>query len=727
MCVIHRLSEPVERPWLADRTLPASIEPIAWRNRMLRKLLVLVALVALALPAGTLAAPEKATSATGYAIVTLADAPLATYEGGTNGLERTKPIRGRLDPTSPAYRAYERFLANERANYRAHLAQRVPQAQIVAEYDTVLNGFAIKLNGASLASLANHPKVKAVDGSWLYRPTMNVSVDLISAPAVWASLGGQEEAGEDIAVGIIDTGIRDDHPFFACKDEIPHKVFAAGVAGTGDDIVFNHGTHVAGTVGGCVTTLTEGPLQDTVSGVAPGVNLFDYNVFPGYGGGFVAFGGSAFSHDIALALEEAVNDEMDVVNLSLGGSIQGEHDFLAEAINATAAAGVVPAVAAGNSGPGDSTVESPGNAFGALTAGASTNPHFIGISVAVEGGDTIGAALGDFANFDPPITAEYTVTEPAFGCSAITNDVAGKIALIDRGPTPGACSFTTKVRNAEAAGAIGVLIVNNVAGDPTAPGADGTTPEPTIPAAMVGKDEGAAIKPSGTVTVDGTNPQEVVTANADIIAGFSSRGPAGFTENIKPDVTAPGVNVFSSVFDEETGDLGWAMFSGTSMATPHVAGSAALLLDQNPDLTPADVKSLLGNNADRTVTDHVSGTTDPGVMARGGGRINLERASAATATFDPMSLSFGVSNGNRPVNETISVTVRNLSGSATNLMISGGTSDMSYPANVAVPANGTATFEVSLSTRGPAEAEGDLTVTDGSETFLIPFWYSNGN
>jgi minor extracellular serine protease Vpr len=245
---------------------------------------------------------------------------------------------------------------------------------------------------------------------------------------------------------------------------------------------------------------------------------------------------------------------------------------------------------------------------------------------------------------------------------------------------------------------------------------------------MVGQDEGAAMKPSGTVTVDGTNPQEVLTANADIIAGFSSRGPANFTENIKPDFTAPGVNVFSSVFDEESpGDLGWALFSGTSMATPHVAGSAALLLAGNPDLTPADVKSLLGNNADRTVTDHVSASTDPGVMARGGGRINLERASAATSTFDPMSLSFGISNGNRPVNETISVTVTNLSGVAKTLSISGGTADMSFPATVDVGASAQATFEVSLSTRGAASGDGDLTVTDGTESFLIPFWYSNGN
>ena len=132
----------------------------------------------------------------------------------------------------------------------------------------------------------------------------------------------------------------------------------------------------------------------------------------------------------------------------------------------------------------------------------------------------------------------------------------------------------------------------------------------------------------------------MLTTNADIMAGFSSRGPARFTENIKPDVTAPGVNVYSSVFDEENPtDLGWAMFQGTSMATPHVAGSAALLLAQNSTLTPADVKSLLGNNAEREVWADVVGGTLAGLMDRGGGRIDLARAGAATTTFDPMSVS----------------------------------------------------------------------------------------
>ena len=704
---------------------------------MLRKLLVVVSVLAFALPGTVLGAPQQETSATGYAIVTLVDEPIATYAGGRPGLERTKPLRGKLDPTSPAYRAYERFLANEHANYRAKLAQRAPQAVIVAEYDTVLNGFAVQLNGATLDALRKDPKVKTVEASWLYQPTMNVSVDVIRATEVWPALGGQADAGAGINVGIIDTGIRDDHVFFDCKANIPHKVYAADSAGTGVDIVFNHGTHVAGTVAGCVTDLAVadagGPVQDTISGVAPGANLFDYNVFPGYGGGFVAFGGSAFSHDIALAVEDAVNDGMDVINLSLGGSIQGRHDYLAEAINAAAAAGVVPAVSAGNNGPAARTIGSPGNAVGALTTGASTNPHYVGVAVVTSFG-TFGAAVGDFDPFaENPVAGVPFVSwgGDELACTPSSpNDVVGKVVLIKRGT----CTFATKVNNADQAGAIGVVVYNNVGGDPVA-----MAGVAEIPAVMVSNTDGATMKtaldtaPDDTVSIDGNNPVEVLTTNSDIMAGFSSRGPADFTENIKPDFVAPGVNIYSSVFDEAApSELGWAMFQGTSMAAPHVAGAAALLLDKATDagliLTPADVKSLLGNNAERTVWATAVGSPLAKVMDRGGGRIDLVRASAATTTFDPMSLSFGISNGNRLNEVTITVTIRNLSATAKTIALSEGDPNITLStAAVALAPNGTATFSATLRTRGAATAEGDITASDGTTTFLLPFWYSTGN
>jgi minor extracellular serine protease Vpr len=657
-------------------------------------------------------------------MVTLSSPPTASYEGGINGLAPTKPERGqKLDLDSPAVQAYIDHLNDAHQDFRSYLASKAPRAEIVREYHLVHNGFAVKLNGHRSDILRQGPGVNLVTPAALYRPTMNVSTGLIGADDLWPpSTEGRANAGDGIKIGIIDTGIVDTHRFFACKGDIPHKVYASGVAfDPSNTIVFDHGTHVAGTAAGCVITLgSDEAVVGDISGVAPGAELWDYNVFPGFGAGFVAFGGSAFSHDICAAIEDTVADGMDVINMSLGGGVQGPHDSLAECTNAAADAGVVPAVAAGNSGPGDSTVSSPGNAAGALTAGASTNPHFAGISVTV-GSDTFGAALGDFNNFDPAITADYTVTDPTNGCDPISTDLTGQIALIDRG----VCTFTTKVRNAQDAGAVGVLVVNNVAGDPVGMAHDGTD-FPTIPAAMLGKAEGNAIKPSGMATVDGTTVTEFVTDNADIIAGFSSRGPTPFTFLIKPDVTAPGVNVYSSVFDDE-----FAFFQGTSMATPHVAGAAALLLDLHPDWSPADVKSALVNTAKRPVWDHVTGMDPTGVLTRGGGRIDLVPADDIPVTLDPASVSFGFWSGNKPVSATVDVSVRNVSeggltcvvgvASDDGAMVTASTDSITFAAGDVV----TVTFFLDGGRSGQTPSgdyDADITLTCGSTILQAPWW-----
>ncbi|MDQ3969258.1 MAG: S8 family serine peptidase [Thermoproteota archaeon] len=657
-----------------------------------------------------------------YYTVTFADPPAASYTGGIPGLERTKPQPGqKLNPNAAAVRKYADYLKGVHDNFRGWLSSRAPGAEVVREHFLVGNSLVYKLNGAAPSLLAQGPNAKAAAASWLYRPTMTISNDLIGAPALWSGLGGREAAGAGISVGIIDTGIDESHPAFACKGDITNKVYASG----GDPppfglptIVFDHGTHVAGTVAGCVIpSVASGgaAIAGTWSGVAPGSTLVDYNVFPGFGSGFIAFGGSAFSHDICQAVEDGVADQMDVLNMSLGGGVQGPHDFLAECVNAANDAGVVVAVAAGNTGPGDSTVESPGSAAGALTAGASTNPHFVGIPVAV-GTSTFGAALGDFNNFGI-VTAPYTVTSPANGCTAISTALSGKIALIDRG----VCSFSTKIRNAEAAGAIGVLVVNNVAGDPSAMAHDGLT-FPTIPAAMLGKSDGNSIKPSGTLTVDGTSPREFITQNKDIVAGFSSRGPTPFTYLIKPDVAAPGVNILSSVFNGE-----YAFFQGTSMATPHVAGSAALLLDAHPGWSPADVKSALVNTGARVVTDHENAAVDPGVLARGGGRVALAAATVTPVTFDPASVSFGKWTGSKAVSASVSVTAKNVSGSAQMCAVSvAGSPFVSVsPTATSIAAGGTATISATLNggrTIASGDHSGDITVTCGSTSLKVPWW-----
>ncbi|HEV8536295.1 MAG TPA: S8 family serine peptidase [Candidatus Limnocylindria bacterium] len=656
-----------------------------------------------------------ASSTSDYVIVTLGSPPAAAAPG----LSRARG--GKLNLQAADVRNYRANLAQHRKALKDWARSNAPRAAVVAEYDIVLNAVAVKLNGTRRDTLATAPGVASVAESALYRPDMNRSVSLINADDVWNLGGGPSNAGAGIKVGIIDTGIKENHAFFAPGQVVVERVYCSGCPGiTNDDMWSDHGTHVAGTVAGQfgTTATVEGVSIPGLSGVAPAAKLGDYNVFPRGGAGFVAFGGSAFSHDIARALEDAVKDGMDVVNMSLGGGVQGPHDALAEATNNTVAAGVVAAVAAGNSGPGGSTVQSPGSAERALTAGASTNPHFVGISVAV-GATTRGAALGDFNNFDPAITAAYTVTTPANGCTTISTGLAGKIALIDRGT----CTFTTKIRNAQNAGAVGVLVANNVAGDPTAMGHDGTDPFPTIPAAMLSKNDGAAIKPSGTATVDGTVKKEFVTANADIIAGFSSRGPSPFNFLIKPDVAAPGVNVLSSTFDTSQGTVGadtWSFFQGTSMATPHVAGAAALLRWRHPDWTPDQVKSALVTTAKRPVFDHVTGTNATGVLTRGGGRIDVLAATQANATFAPASVSFGFHQGSAEISENRTVT--HTAGASATIAVA--QANPTAGLNITITTSGgsfTATLTASKSVAS-GDYTGDIVVTTGGQTHRLPYW-----
>src|SRR5437867_3851451 len=330
---------------------------------------------------------------------------------------------------------------------------------------------------------------------------------------------------------------------------------------------------------------------------------------------------------------------MDVINLSIGGRVQGANDLLSEAINAAVDAGTVAVIAAGNSGPGILTVESPGNAANAITAAAASDPHFEGIKVTFDT-TTIGAAIGEFANFKPAITAATATTTPANGCTAISEDLTGKIALISRG----VCTFGTKIQAAQNRGAVGVIILNNQPTDPFPMAQDGVN-HPTIPAVIVSLADGATLKAHvpGSVTVDGTTFFDFVTTNADILAAFSSRGPTPYDFRLKPDVTAPGVSVLSSVLGGQ-----FAFFQGTSMATPHTTGAAALLLAAHPTWSPDEVKSALVNYADRTVT----GTFNGGEAVGTGFFFGDAVASCGTATirapwFAAVQRGNGALNGNQ--------------------------------------------------------------------------------
>jgi len=610
--------------------------------------------------------------ADGYAIVILSDPPLAAWPS----VARAK--NGKIDFTNGANGQYQAALAHARNDFKQWLKATNSPVKVLREYDTVLNGFGVQLNGASFDSLRAGPGVTSVEPSLTYAPTMNRSVGVINAPAAWTAVGGVANAGAGIKVGVLDTGIDQTHPFLTDNTLTPpagfpkfdpgnqqftsRKVIVARVYFTGKPGSFtaqalqDHGTHVSGTIAGVNGTTAPAnrkfPAVTGLTGVAPKAFLGNYNVFPGQIG-------NATSHDIAQAIEDSVKDGMDVINMSLGGGINGFQDQLTVASNRAAQAGVVVAIAAGNSGPGVNTVESPGQAADAITACASTNNHFFGINVTV-GATTFGAAVGDFNAFDPGVTAQLanwnntaaglangTATQACTPLPAGTH--AGKIVVIDRGT----CTFSTKIRNARDAGASGALVVNNAAGDPAAMGQDGTVDQPATPAVMLARSDRGAIRSaagaSAIATVSGTSFAEVLTNNENFLAGFSSRGPANLLD-IKPDVCAPGVNVLSSILHG-----GFAMFQGTSMATPHVAGSSALLRQLHPAWTPAQIKGALVGTASR---DSRLATTNPQNI--GGGVINLAAATSTAAVLEPATLSFRKIEPESGQSKTIAVTLTNV-------------------------------------------------------------------
>jgi minor extracellular serine protease Vpr len=417
--------------------------------------------------------------------------------------------------------------------------------------------------------------------------------------------------------------------------------------------------------------------------------------------------------------------------MSLGGSpgksgTLGTEDLLTDAVDDLDQANMVVAVAAGNSGPGHFTIESPGAAARALTAGASSVGHFIGAPVSVNG-STFGALAGAFATVTADLTAPLGVvfedTNLGFACSALpAGSLTGKIALISRGT----CTFSTKIRNAQDAGAVAALIVNNIPGTPVAMGQDGTANQPTIPAYMVSlADKEALVADDGLDTTIGAALAYIFDPNNnDFMASFSSQGPTDVDFRVKPDVVAPGVNVLSSIpVSFCNGDPCFAFFNGTSMATPHLAGSAAVVRGQHPSWSAAEVRSAIVNTADQGVLKKFSApvTVETDVNVIGAGRDNLLSAVNATVGIDPVSISFGaVSSGSGQI-ENFNVTLTNLSGGAATFSIAvgaggGGVGYTVSPSSVSLAPGASTTVTVTMSADKGAAPDGHqalLTVGSG--------------
>jgi minor extracellular serine protease Vpr len=676
------------------------------------------------------------------AIVQLKGDPLTTHSA-------TKPAAGKkIDFKNNTVRSYRAQLSAGRNEFRRWLRTNAPRARVTSEYDISLNAVAVQLNGAALETIARAPMVERVQYNALYHPTLSESHFIINADEAWGAAGGRGVAGAGTKIADIDTGIDETHPFFDptnfsyppgfpkcdAADSTSHtpdqdceyvspKVIVAKVfynkahqQGLDAQAIQDHGTHTAGIAAGVYPSedaVVNGVTIDDMSGIAPGAWLGNYNVFPGNVD-------NARSEDILNAVDAAIADGMDVLNLSLGGSYHGNNDLLAMGLDNAVDAGLVVAVAAGNSGPGQGTLESPGRARKIITVAASTNRHFVGqpFTYPASGGTTIGAAVGDFPPLPTASFGLYFNTELT-ACTSVDPGASGNVVVVNRG----GCTFSTKVRNAITAGAIGVVVINNVAGDPVAMAKDGGGGD-DLPAVMIGKNEGADLRTANPPDASAVATfQEFVTPNQDILAGFSSQGPTAIDFAVKPDVTSVGVNVLSSItcVGKPAGcpgdGSGWAFFSGTSMSTPHIAGSSAVLLSLYPDWSPAQIKSALVNRADLLIKDAITGTHDVGPTAQGAGRENLSVAADATTWMDPVSASFGRVTLGHPTSVTI--TLSNPTGTEETFSVSvtkftpdtfGGTVPSIYdagtlstgddritvPANVTVPANGSTTMTVTV-------------------------------
>jgi minor extracellular serine protease Vpr len=670
--------------------------------RRLSALLVVAAFVAALVTGAAVAGSPTASDSAGTpspavdtdsAMVQLNGDPLSTYV-------KTKPPAGKkIDFSSNTVKSYRAQLSALRNDFKQWLHTNAPKANITGQFDISVNAVAVQLNGTPLSVIRSAPQVKSADYEAYYTPQVTSAdpdLPLISAFDAWGGAGnganaGVEPGGGRVKVGVIDTGIDVTQPCFsdagfpATQQQGPpsltnNKVIVAKVffnkaknQGLTPEAIQEHGTHVSGTIA-CdygltnSTTSVDGvTVPYGVLGVAPGAQLGNYNVFPGN----VT---NARSEDILNALEAAYSDGMDIVNMSLGGvhksGTLGVQDLLTTAVDDLDQAGMISAIAAGNSGPGHQTIESPGSAARGLTAGAFTVGHFIGAPVTA-GGTTYGAATGSFAKVSSDLTATLAAVAGSganglnIACSALAaGSLTGKIALVSRGT----CTFSTKIRNAQNAGAVAVLVGNNVGGGPIAMGTDGTPNQPTIPAYMLSLADAGAVKASdGTaVTIGATLQYFQNAANSNIMAGFSSQGPTFVDFRVKPDVVSPGVNVLSSIPHQFcAAPPCWAFFQGTSMATPHLAGSAAVILGQHPGWSAAQVRSAIVNTADQGVIMNSSGlSTATDVNLIGAGRDDVNSATHAAVALDPVSVSFGSVPSGSGQTRTFTVALSTLNGPA---------------------------------------------------------------
>jgi subtilisin family serine protease len=547
-------------------------------------------------------------------------------------------------------------------------------------FQTLWNGMSIEAKPEAIAEIEQFSSVSAVYPVGVHAiprtteisPDLSTAIKMTGADIAQSTLG---LTGDGVKVAVIDTGIDYDHPDLGAGFGKGKRVFKGfdfvGDAYTGantpvpdpdPDDCNGHGTHVAGIVG----------AKGQVTGVAPGVRFGAYRIF--------GCDGFATNDVVLAALERVLRDDMDVLNMSIGDAfLNWAGDPVAAASDRLVRKGVVVVASIGNSGAnGVYSAGAPGVGEKVIGVASFDNSHVQAPGFTISPDNAAIPYSDSTSNSqtipdppNPPTTGTSPIAQSAAaaavgpvppgalplddGCTAHpAGFFAGKVALIRRGT----CTFTVKAVNAQAAGAVAVVLYNNQPGGLTPIVA--AVPQVTIPVVIISQLDGQLIHNRlGGGPVDMTWHAEVTVLNPSggLISGFSSYGTDAELR-LKPDIGAPGGFIKSTYLLEEGA---YATISGTSMSSPHVAGAVALLLeswdgrrgDDDDDDDDDDggsrgelVREILQNSADPKSwsLNAPLGFLDL-THRQGAGMLDIDDSILATTHVSPGKLSLGEGTG----------------------------------------------------------------------------------
>lgn len=603
-------------------------------------------------------------------IVQMSGDPVVAYDGGIGGLKATRPAKGKkLNPKNKAVRDYQAYL-HGRQDATMQSAGVGPQKKLY-NYSVTFNGFAAKMTEAQAELLRASANVAAVTEDRKYR------LETVSTPEFLGlrdsgSAWDQGFVGEDVIIGIMDSGAWPENPSFSDRtgsnkngvdgkldyQQIPgwhgkcvpgedfnashcnHKMISAQWYGAGfggpvgikatfpyeyvsPRAVDGHGVHTAGTAGGndAVEVVVDGLDLGTASGMAPRARIATYKVCWGFGDDPA---GGCFGSDSIAAIDQAVIDGVDVINFSISGTRTNFLDPTEVAFLFAADAGVFVAASAGNSGPSAATVAHPSPWI--TTVAAGTHDRLFEADVVLGNGDSYtGASIQEDGTNELPLV--YSADVGLDGANPIQvrlcypgtldpDQVAGTMVLCDRG----AIARVAKSEAVAIAGGSAMILAN------TGPGSLNADLH-SVPTVHVDSTSGDAIR---TYVTTETGPTGYLTPrvfdtdpDAPQVASFSSRGPLQASSDLlKPDIMAPGVDILAAVSPREAG-RDFDFKSGTSMSSPHIAGLAAVVKSAHPSWSPMMIKSALMTTSTDTIatpfaegTGHVVPTAaiDPGLV-----------------------------------------------------------------------------------------------------------------